>query len=65
MLIDASKPKILERPGAQRIEHALLGGGGIDFAARHLLDEGVKLGGIHRRGAGGCFIDLFSNPTVT
>ena len=65
MVIDAREPKILERPGAQGIEHTLLGRGRLNLAACHLFEQRVKLSGIHRNGSGDRFIDLFSNPTVT
>ena len=42
-MIDASEPKIFERPGAERFEQAVARDRGIDLAFRHLIEQILKL----------------------
>ena len=60
-MIDASESKILERPGAQRFEHAVLRHSWSNLAARDLFEKGVQFSGIH---GDRTFVDAVQNPAV-
>ena len=61
MMIDASKPKILERPGAQRFEHSLFSSGRSELSPRDLFEKRVQFSRIH---GDRTFVDAVQNPAV-
>ena len=41
-MVDAGESEVFERAGSQRLEHALVRGRGVDFAAGDLFEKTLK-----------------------